>query len=74
MSDHARNEWIAEALDAAQDEMEYEAMRNLDLGLEPGYVSTDEMIRHANADRAEPMAEYDPRDFGWWDSERQHDR
>lgn len=69
MTDHLRNETAADALTSRDDELEWAAMRNLDLGCDPQWVSDDDMRRHWSADRAAAMAEYDPRDFRWWNSD-----
>jgi hypothetical protein len=69
----AFNEWASEALTAADDEAEWRAaweqQRNCDLGLDVGWCSEREQIESWAADRAAVMAGYDPRDFGWWNSE-----
>lgn len=65
--DHLYNEVAADALMAADEEMAWERSRDLDLGLEPGCVSTDEMQARWAADRAEVMADYEPREWGWWE-------
>ena len=69
MTDHLRDETIADALLARDDELEWEAMRNLDLGLDCGWCSDAEQQARWAADRAAVMAEYEPRDFGWWNSD-----
>lgn len=69
MTDHARNEWIAEALADRYDELAYEAQRTIDLGLDCGWCSDAEQIAYYARDRAAVMAEYEPRDFRWWDSD-----
>jgi hypothetical protein len=70
VTDHARNEWASDALTAADDEAAwragYEAQRDVDLGLDVRAVSEREQIESWAADRAAVMAEYDPRDFRWW--------
>ena len=72
MTDHLRNEVAADALTAADDEADWragwEAQRNVDLGLDCGWVSDAEQQARWAADRAAVMAEYDGRDFGWWNS------
>ena len=55
MTDHARNEWIADALTATDDEADwragYEAQRDVDLGLDCGWVSDAEQQARWAADR-----------------------
>lgn len=67
MTDHLRNEHAADALTSRDDELEWELMRDCDLGLEPGCVSDTEQRERWAADRAAVEATYEPRDFGWWD-------
>lgn len=73
MTDHLRNEVAADALTERDDEAEWEAMRNLDLGLEPGWVTTDDMHQTWADDFAPVQAAYDPKDFGEWDMEHPRD-
>ena len=72
MTDHLRNEWISESLADDDDEADwragYETQRNIDLGLDCSWVSDAEQQARWAADRAAVMAEYDPRDFRWWNS------
>jgi hypothetical protein len=71
MSD-ARSEWIAGRLTTADEEADFrehfEAQRAVDLGLDVGWCSEREQIESWAAERAAVMAEYDPRDFRWWNS------
>lgn len=66
-----RSEYMEGRLVTADEEAAYEASRNDGLGLEPGWVSDEEMEARWAAERAAAMAAYDPRDFGWWNSDRE---
>jgi hypothetical protein len=53
-----RDEWIADALDAADDEQAWRATRDIDLGHEAGWVSRREMVESWAADRAAVEADW----------------
>jgi hypothetical protein len=69
-----REEYIAEALLAADDEQAWRATRDIDLGHEAGWVSRREMVESCAADRAAVEADWaerhdrERRDYerGWW--------
>jgi hypothetical protein len=53
-----RDDAIADALDAADDEQAWRATRDIDLGHEPGWVSRREMVESQAADRAAVEADW----------------
>jgi hypothetical protein len=56
-----REDWIAEALLAADDEQAWRNTRDVDLGHEPGWVSRREMVESWAADRAAVEADWSAR-------------
>ena len=52
MTDHARNEWAAEALMDGDEQAAWDQSRNVDLGLEPGWISDAEQRAWWASDRA----------------------
>jgi hypothetical protein len=56
-----REEWIADALDAADDEQAWRATRDIDLGHDAGWVSRREMVESWAADRAAVEADWSTR-------------
>ena len=64
MGDDYADEWAAQALLAADEELAWQRSRNLDLGLEPGCVTTDAMQARWATDRAAVEAEC-PDGYEW---------
>jgi hypothetical protein len=56
-----RDEWIADALDAADDEQAWRNTRDVDLGHDAGWVSRREMVESWAADRAAVEADWSER-------------
>lgn len=56
MTDHAKNDWIADHLRDLDDRAEWEAQRNQDLGLADIRPSRDTMIARLAAERTKAQA------------------